>query len=123
VKIRFFQDYQVKDAEGREFKKGEVYDLPPDSARHFLNRRRAEAVGIEAPTPAPEPAAGPSVLQPIPPEEDPTAAKTEEAGEKSTGSPAPSVQEKPLGGEGDALKAFHQGQSKYRRRKLSGSED
>lgn len=54
MKVRFVRDYKVRDAEGREYKKGRVYDLPESSAQHFLNRNAIEIVGAEMVDAGPE---------------------------------------------------------------------
>lgn len=48
ARVRFIEDYVVKDREGRQFKAGQSYDLSEDGARHFISRGRAVAVGEEA---------------------------------------------------------------------------
>lgn len=48
MKVRFVRDYTVKDEEGKEYKKGRVYDMSESSARHFLNRNAVEVVDAEA---------------------------------------------------------------------------
>jgi hypothetical protein len=102
LKIRFLQDYQVRDTQGQAFKKGEIYDLTPESARHFLTRRRAEIVAVEkpkiAPEPVPEKAAGPPLEPP--------------SGDKDL-----------LEGKTEPVEAFTEGQRKYRRRKLSENDE
>jgi hypothetical protein len=123
MRIRFLQDYQVKDAGGREFKKGQIYDLAPDSARHFLSRRRAEAVSIEFPAPQIKDAAEPPVSSSIPPKENATASEAADTGEKSEWSRTHPPEEKIMGGQGDPVKTFTEGQRNYRKRKLSGKED
>ena len=102
MRIKFLQDYQVKDAQGQVFKKGEIYDLAPNSARHFLTRRRAELVTVENPKTPPEPV--PEKAAEPPPE-------------------APSGEKDLLEGRTDSGKAFTEGQRKFRQRKLSGSEE
>ncbi|AGW13820.1 hypothetical protein [Megalodesulfovibrio gigas] len=44
ARVRFIEDYVVKDREGRQFKAGQIYDLSEDGARHFISRGRAVAV-------------------------------------------------------------------------------
>lgn len=44
ARVRFIEDYVVKDREGRQFKAGQSYDLSEDGARHFISRGRAVAV-------------------------------------------------------------------------------
>jgi hypothetical protein len=44
VKIRFTETRTVKDGSGTTFIAGEVYDLPADSAGHWLNRHVAVRV-------------------------------------------------------------------------------
>lgn len=41
MRIRFTETRAVKDEIGRVFKEGEVYDLPEDSAQHWLSRNAA----------------------------------------------------------------------------------
>ncbi len=54
MKVRFVRDYKVKDTEGKEYKKGKVYDLSDARVRHFLNRNAVEVVGAEAVDAGPE---------------------------------------------------------------------
>ena len=44
MKIKFLEDRRVKDAEGKLFRKGEVYDLPESSCAHWISRGVAEKV-------------------------------------------------------------------------------
>jgi hypothetical protein len=101
MKIRFLQDYQVKDPQGQTFKQGEIYDLAPDSARHFLSRRRAELIATENPKAAPPPA--PEKPAVLPPE--------------------PGPGDKDLKGKTDPAQAFTAGQRKYRERQRARTED
>ena len=48
VEIVFLKDYQVKDSEGRKYKKGKKYSLNPGSATHFTRRGLAEKVKSDA---------------------------------------------------------------------------
>ena len=45
MKIKFLEDRRVKDAEGKLFKKDQVYDLPESSCAHWISRGVAEKVG------------------------------------------------------------------------------
>lgn len=44
TKIRFFDNYKVKDEEGKEYLKGKEYDMSESGALHFLRRDLAEEV-------------------------------------------------------------------------------
>lgn len=46
-KVRFVEDVKVLNREGREFKKGEVYELPASSADRWILRGKAEAAPDE----------------------------------------------------------------------------
>jgi hypothetical protein len=61
MKIRFLETYKVKDQEGREFLKDEVYDLPDPSALHFVRRGRAVVFVLEPP-----PKAESEIIKPLP---------------------------------------------------------
>ncbi len=43
MRIRFTEDYTVKDDEGKTYKAGKTYDLPQTSCQHFINRHAAVA--------------------------------------------------------------------------------
>ena len=43
--IEFTEFYKVQDAAGAEFEAGSVYEVSPESARHFLRRNVAKYVG------------------------------------------------------------------------------
>ncbi len=52
VKVRFLETYTVQDGSGDTYEKGKVYELSPDSADHFVSRRRAERLeGRTGPSP------------------------------------------------------------------------
>ena len=64
VRVRFLETREVQDGSGTVFEEGREYDLPPDSARHWLRREVAEEVdpagpqvtAPEGPPPPPPPA-------------------------------------------------------------------
>lgn len=47
MRVRFIHSVTVQDAEGRQFEAGQDYDLPEESAAHWLKRGKA----IVAPEP------------------------------------------------------------------------
>jgi len=93
VKIQFLETYQVKDQEGKIYREGEIYDLPEPSARHFLRKSRAK-ICLEAEK-------AEIIEEPSPPES----------------------LEKELGNSSDPVKAFTEGQRKYRKKKLSSDDE
>lgn len=67
--VRFLRNYTVQAEDGESFEEGKSYDLPPESAKHFVSRGHAEYVvadskpakgkkseAVPAETPASEPA-------------------------------------------------------------------
>lgn len=52
MKIRFLETYTVKAQGGATYQKDDVLDFPEPTARHFLQRGRAE-VFVPAPEPLP----------------------------------------------------------------------
>lgn len=106
MQVKFTQDYQVKDAgtgrkaNGLRYKKDETYDLSPESARHFIRKKVAEAVNEDEG--AAVMALGPGGLAAsLPPEQrEPVFAKTveetrrsREQGEDSGGAKSPTAGE------------------------------
>ena len=47
-KVRFIESVKIRNKEGREFKKGEVCELPPASAERWILRGKAEAFEDES---------------------------------------------------------------------------
>ena len=81
VKIKFIEDYTVKDEEAKKFKEGKSYTLNEASAGHFISRGVAILVTSKAkkkatkPDPEPDPEPEP---EPEPEEEDEPSAESEE---------------------------------------------
>lgn len=92
MKIRFLQTYREKNARARNYEKGQVYDVSPSAARHFLKHKKAESVIDKTPA-----------SKPLPPPEIPKSAPPEQ---------------RDLGAGKDAVRIFTQAQEKFRRREL-----
>jgi hypothetical protein len=50
MRIRFTEDYTVKDGEAKTYKAGKTYDLPETSCQHFVNRHAAVYTDAEPQT-------------------------------------------------------------------------
>lgn len=47
VKVRFLESRTVRDEHAEHFAAGQTYDLPPDSAEHWISRGVAELAHAE----------------------------------------------------------------------------
>jgi hypothetical protein len=104
MKIKFIIDYQVKDAEGKSYLKDGVYDLPDNSALHFIKRRRAVKY-IEPPAEPANEKEAEKIIEALP----------EKAEEKP-----PPVSDKPKRGIKGSRKKFSAAQDAYRKKELVG---
>ena len=54
MRIKFTQNYRVKDATGKEYNVGDVLNCSVSTANHFLNRGVAVIAPVEKPKPVAE---------------------------------------------------------------------
>jgi hypothetical protein len=104
MKIKFTETYTVKSVGGVTYIKGSTYELPPDSAAHFISRGRAEAF-VDAPV-IPDPPKKSGDINPA----------TDISGEESPSGPSQIIEEREITTNVDLSSLFEKQRGKLGRK-------